>query len=83
MKGGFLSLQTSLTSLNFPQEHPPLHSEKLFRFVWRGYSWGKFLSVWEVRNRLKVRLRARFVGAGVKEKKRAGITDSRPFFVKL
>ena len=41
---------------------------------------GKFLLLWEVRNRLKVRLRTRFVGAGVKERKRAGIVDSRPCF---
>ena len=39
---------------------------------------GKFLLVWEVWNRLKVRLRTCFVGAEVKERKRAGIVDSRP-----
>ena len=31
----------SLTE-NFPQEHPPMQSEDLIRFVWGGCSRGKF-----------------------------------------
>ncbi len=67
MKGGFLSLQTSLSSRNFPQEHPPMQCEDLFRFVWRGCSWGKFFVLGEVGHFCRVRLRARLVGVGFGE----------------
>ena len=43
LERGALSLQTSLSPENFPQEHPPLHSEKLFRYVWAGALGESFL----------------------------------------
>ena len=36
LERGALSLQTSLSPENFPQEHPPLYGENLFRYVWAG-----------------------------------------------
>ena len=38
-----LSLQTSLSPENFPQEHPPLYGENLFRYVWAGALGESFL----------------------------------------
>ena len=40
---GALSLQTSLSPENFPQEHPPLYGENLFRYVWAGALGESFL----------------------------------------
>ena len=43
LKEASLSLQTSHTLRELlPQEHPPFHGKELFRFAWRGCSWGKF-----------------------------------------
>ena len=41
-KEGILPSKPPSLTENFPQEHPPLQSEDLFRFVWGGCSWGKF-----------------------------------------
>ena len=54
-----------LTSPNFPQEHPPVQSEDLIRFVQGGCSWGKFLLVWEVGRCYGVRLSRLIGGYGV------------------
>ena len=43
LERGALSLQTSLSPENFPQEHPPLHSENLFCYVWAGALGESFL----------------------------------------
>ena len=56
-----------LTSPNFPQEHPPVQSEDLFRFVQGGCSWGKFLLVWEVGRCYGVRLRTRLIEGCVRQ----------------
>ena len=42
MKGGFLSLQTSLTSLNFPTGPRHIGNEDLIRFPSGGVLWGSF-----------------------------------------
>ena len=43
LERGALSLQTSLSPENFPQEHPPLYGENLFRYVWAGALGESFL----------------------------------------
>ena len=43
---GALSLQTSLSPENFPQEHPPLYGENLFRYVWAGALGESFFCFW-------------------------------------
>ena len=43
LERGALSLQTSLSPENFPQEHPPLYGENLFRYVWAGTLGESFL----------------------------------------
>ena len=55
-----LSLQTSLSPENFPQEHPPLYGENLFRYVWAGALGESFFVFGEVFF-CRVRLRTRFV----------------------
>ena len=54
-----------LTSPNFPQEHPPVQSEDLIRFVQGGCSRGKFLLVWEVGSCYSVRLSHLIGGYGI------------------
>ena len=43
LERGALSLQTSLSPENFPQEHPPLYGGNLFRYVWAGALGESFL----------------------------------------
>ena len=60
LERGALSLQTSLSPENFPQEHPPLYGENLFRYVWAGALGESFFVFGEVFF-CRVRLRTRFV----------------------
>ena len=60
LERGALSLQTSLSPENFPQEHPPLYGENLFRYVWAGALGESFLFLGRYFS--MVRLRARLAG---------------------
>ena len=64
-EGGPSPSKPPLTSPNFPQEHPPVQSEDLFRFVQGGCSRGKFLLVWEVGRCYGVRLSRLIGGYGI------------------
>ena len=69
MKGGFLSLQTSLILPELPPKSTRLCSAKFcFALYGAGALGGKFLSFGEVGDFCRVRLRARWVGGMRRER---------------